>query len=294
MMNSPAPSAVSIRDLWMSFPGKLPGEHIHVLERVSLEVSEGEFVCLVGPSGCGKSTLLNIVAGFLLQTRGEVIVEGRPVLGPDRRRVFVFQENGVFPWLTVADNVGFGLSGKSAAERREIVAHYIDMVGLRGFERAYPRELSGGMRQRAEIARALAANPDIIYMDEPFGALDFITRLKMRADLTRIWQSEKKTILFVTHDIEEAVQLADRVLVMSQRPATIQTVVPITLPRPRDLDSRDYIALRDRIFAAMGMSLRIGEAGSPSGNDKSTPPSPGPLATGGNACERESVGAPER
>jgi len=294
MMNSPAPFAVSIRDLWMSFPGKLPGEHIHVLERVSLEVSEGEFVCLVGPSGCGKSTLLNIVAGFLLQTRGEVIVEGRPVLGPDRRRVFVFQENGVFPWLTVADNVGFGLSGKSAAERREIVAHYIDMVGLRGFERAYPRELSGGMRQRAEIARALAANPDIIYMDEPFGALDFITRLKMRADLTRIWQSEKKTILFVTHDIEEAVQLADRVLIMSQRPATIQTVVPITLPRPRDLDSRDYIAMRDRIFAAMGMSLRIGEAGSPSGNDKSQPPSPGPLATGGSACERESVGASER
>ncbi len=293
-MNSPAPSAVSIRDLWMSFPGKLPGEHIHVLERVSLEVSEGEFVCLVGPSGCGKSTLLNIVAGFLLQTRGEVIVEGRPVLGPDRRRVFVFQENGVFPWLTVADNVGFGLSGKSAVERRDIVAHYIDMVGLRGFERAYPRELSGGMRQRAEIARALAANPDIIYMDEPFGALDFITRLKMRADLTRIWQSEKKTILFVTHDIEEAVQLADRVLIMSQRPATIQTVVPITLPRPRDLDSRDYIAMRDRIFAAMGMSLRIGEAGSPSGNDKSTPTSPGPLATGGSASERESVGASER
>jgi NitT/TauT family transport system ATP-binding protein len=132
------------------------------------------------------------------------------------------------------------------------------MVGLHGFERAYPRELSGGMRQRVEIARALAANPDIIYMDEPFGALDFITRLKMRTDLVRIWQSEKKTILFVTHDIEEAVQLADRVFVMSQRPATIQTIVPIDLARPRDLDSPGYLECRDEIFAAMGMSLRIG------------------------------------
>jgi NitT/TauT family transport system ATP-binding protein len=134
------------------------------------------------------------------------------------------------------------------------------MVGLKGFERAYPRELSGGMKQRVEIARALAANPDIIYMDEPFGALDFITRLKMRADLVRIWQEERKTILFVTHDIEEAVQLADRVLVMSQRPATIQTIVNIDLPRPRDLDSAGYLSARDRIFAAMGMSLRIGAA----------------------------------
>ena len=134
------------------------------------------------------------------------------------------------------------------------------MVGLTGFEAAYPRELSGGMRQRVEIARALAANPDIIYMDEPFGALDFITRLKMRADLVRIWQAEKKTILFVTHDIEEAVQLADRVLVMSQRPATIQSVVEIDLPRPRDLDSRRYLEKRDEIFHIMGMSLRVGEA----------------------------------
>jgi NitT/TauT family transport system ATP-binding protein len=133
------------------------------------------------------------------------------------------------------------------------------MVGLTGFENAYPRELSGGMRQRVEIARALAANPDIIYMDEPFGALDFITRMKMRSDLTRIWQAEKKTILFVTHDIEEAVQLSDRVLVMSKRPATIQEDVRIDLPRPRDLDSSGYLAKRDHIFHAMGMSLRVGE-----------------------------------
>ena len=251
--------AISIRGCSVVFPGMRAGEQIHVLDGVSADVAAGEFVCLVGPSGCGKSTLLNVVGGFLEATSGEIIVEGEPVRGPDPRRIFVFQENGVFPWLNVRDNVAFGLRGRSNDERASIVAHYVEMVGLTGFEDAYPRELSGGMRQRVEIARALAANPDIIYMDEPFGALDFITRLKMRADLVRIWQSEKKTILFVTHDIEEAVQLADRVLVMSQRPATIQEVVEIDLPRPRDLDSPRYLEKRDQIFGIMGMSLRVGE-----------------------------------
>ena len=258
-------NAIEVKDLWMTFPGKRTGEQIHVLENVNLEVRRGEFVCIVGPSGCGKSTLLNIIGGFLQQTSGSVLVEGRPVRGPDPQRIFVFQENGVFPWLNVEDNVGFGLLEKSfgqgvdpAKEREEIVRRYIEMVGLTGFEKAYPRELSGGMRQRVEIARALAASPDIIYMDEPFGALDFITRLKMRADLVRIWQEEKKTILFVTHDIEEAVQLADTVLVMSRRPATVQFSEKISIPRPRDLDSRGYLEARDRIFREMGMSLKVG------------------------------------
>ena len=252
-------SAVSIRSVSMSFPGKGAGEQIDVLENVNADVAHGEFVCLVGPSGCGKSTLLNIVAGFLDATSGEVLVEREPVRGPDPRRIFVFQENGVFPWLNVRENVSFGLQKRRQAERDQITARYIDMVSLSGFEKAYPHELSGGMRQRVEIARALAANPDIIYMDEPFGALDFLTRLKMRADLVRIWQSEKKTILFVTHDIEEAVQLADRVLVMSARPATIEEVVDVDLPRPRHLDSPGYLEKRDRIFRVMGMSLRVGE-----------------------------------
>ena len=252
-------AAISIHNCSLVFPGKRAGETIPVLDDVTAHVGQGEFVCLVGPSGCGKSTLLNIVGGFLPATSGEVLVEGQPVSGPDPRRIFVFQENGVFPWLNVRDNIGFGLRGRSHAEREKTIAHYVSMVGLSGFENAYPRELSGGMRQRVEIARALAANPDIIYIDEPFGALDFITRLKMRADLVRIWQREKKTILFVTHDIEEAVQLADRVLIMSQRPATIQEVVEIDLPRPRDLDSPDYLAKRDHIFRTMGMSLRVGE-----------------------------------
>ncbi len=259
-MSLPDQPVVSIRDLWMSFPGKQSGEQIHVLEHIDLQVAAGEFVCIVGPSGCGKSTLLNIVGGFLVPTRGEALVEGQVVRGPDPRRIFVFQENGVFPWLTVRENIGFGLSAKSEEERVQTIAHYTEMVGLVGFESAYPRELSGGMRQRVEIARALAANPDIIYMDEPFGALDFITRLKMRTDLMRIWQREKKTVLFVTHDIEEAVQLADCVVVMSRRPATIQEVVTIDLPRPRDLDSPGYLEKRDHIFRAMGMSLRVGES----------------------------------
>ncbi|HLY12242.1 MAG TPA: ABC transporter ATP-binding protein [Planctomycetota bacterium] len=250
-------AAVEVRDLWMSFPGKAGAGPVHVLERVTLSVEPGEFVCIVGPSGCGKSTLLNLIAGFLDPSRGQILVEGDPVRGPDPRRIFVFQENGIFPWLTVRDNISFGI-GNGHPRRKEILAHYVDMVGLKGFEAAYPRELSGGMRQRVEIARALAANPDLIYMDEPFGALDFLTRLKMRADLIRIWQEEKKTILFVTHDIEEAVQLADRVLVMSRRPATIQEVVPVPLPRPRDLDSAEYLAARDRIFSCMGLSVKVG------------------------------------
>jgi len=248
--------AVTVRNVWMSFPGKQGA--VHVLEDINAEVGRGEFVCIVGPSGCGKSTLLNIVGGFLKATSGEVLVEGEPVRGPDPRRIFVFQENGVFPWLNVRENIAFGLQRKASAEREGIVRHYTEMVGLTGFEAAYPAELSGGMRQRVEIARALAANPDIIYMDEPFGALDFITRLKMRADLVRIWERERKTILFVTHDIEEAVQLADRVLIMSRRPATIREVIEVDLPRPRDLDSPGYLEARDRIFAAMGMSLGVG------------------------------------
>lgn len=245
----------------MSFDGKQPGSQIHVLERVNLDITPGEFVCIVGPSGCGKSTLLNIIGGFLNETRGTVTVEGAPVQGPDPGRIFVFQENGVFPWLTVEQNIGFGLLSRPEMERDERVNHYIRMVGLAGFEKAYPRELSGGMRQRVEIARALAADARVLYMDEPFGALDFLTRLKMRADLVRIWQAEKKTIIFVTHDIEEAVQLADRVLVMTKRPATVAEEVRIDLPRPRDLDAPGYLAARDRIFNIMGMDAHGGGAG---------------------------------
>jgi len=251
-------AVITVRDLGMTFPGKKGTEPINVLRAINLEIMPGEFVCIVGPSGCGKTTLLNIVAGFLKQSNGDVLVQGAPVKGPDPRRIFVFQDNGVFPWLTVEQNIGFGIAQRSRQEQKEIVHRYVQMVGLTGFEKAFPRELSGGMRQRVEIARALAPNPEIIYMDEPFGALDFITRLKMRADLTRIWQEEKKTVLFVTHDIEESVQLADRVVIMSARPGTIRKQIRIDLPRPRDLDSPEYLDVRDEIFLTIGMSLKVG------------------------------------
>ena len=247
---------------------KLQAEHIHtvfardgettaVLEDINLEVIEGEFVCLLGPSGCGKSTLLSTMAGFLSPTRGTIKIDGELVHGPDPRRIFVFQERGVFPWLTVQGNIAFGLFHLSKVERQQRVAHYIKMVGLEGFEKSYPAALSGGMKQRLEVARALAVNPDVLFLDEPFGALDSITRLVMRAELLRIWEAERKTIIFVTHDIDEAVQLADRVVVMSARPATIQQIVKIDIPHPRDISSARYLELRDGIFQQIGLAHRI-------------------------------------
>jgi len=233
------------------------GKTLQVLENIDLEVGDGEFVCLLGPSGCGKSTLLSAMAGFLKPTSGEIRIDGEIVKGPDPRRIFVFQERGVFPWLTVEGNIAFGLSRLARSERAQRVEHYIRMVGLEGFERSYPHELSGGMKQRVEVARALAVNPDVMFLDEPFGALDSITRMVMRGELLRIWQAERKTILFVTHDIDEAVQLADRIVVMSARPGRIQQIVSIDIPHPRDISSRRYLELRDGILNQIGLAHRL-------------------------------------
>jgi ABC-type nitrate/sulfonate/bicarbonate transport system ATPase subunit len=233
------------------------GKSTHVLNDINLEVGNGEFVCLLGPSGCGKTTLLNAMAGFLSPTSGEIKVNGEAVRKPDPRRIFVFQERGVFPWLTVEGNIGFGLSKLARAEREKRIAHYVKMVGLEGFEKTYPQELSGGMKQRLEVARALAVNPDMLLLDEPFGALDSITRLIMRGELLRIWEAERKTIVFVTHDIDEAVQLADRVVVMSARPATIRQIVNIDIAHPRDISSPRYLQLRDGIFQQIGLAHKV-------------------------------------
>ncbi|HXO22780.1 MAG TPA: ABC transporter ATP-binding protein [Thermoanaerobaculia bacterium] len=260
-MNSPgetAPQAAEklrLTDLTVTFESE--GKQVPVLDGISLTVAPGEFVCILGPSGCGKSTLLNVVGGFLRPTAGKVEIDGREVTGPDPRRIFVFQERGVFPWLTAEENIGFGLDGLPREERRERVRRYVELVGLQGFERAFPHELSGGMKQRVEVARALAMNPDMLYLDEPFGALDSITRMTLRRELLRIWEAERQTILFVTHDIEESVQLADRVVVLSQRPARIRRVVEVAIPHPRDLSSRQYLDLRDSILAEIGLAHQV-------------------------------------
>jgi NitT/TauT family transport system ATP-binding protein len=245
--------------------GKLRAEHLgmvferdgtsmSVLEDITLDVADGEFICLVGPSGCGKSTLLNALAGFVAPTSGTVTVDGEVVAGPDPRRILVFQERGVFPWLTVEGNIGFGLSEMSRTERKKRIAHYVQMVRLQGFENSYPSDLSGGMKQRLQVARALAVNPDILYLDEPFGALDSITRVIMRGELLRIWQTERRTIFFVTHDIDEAVQLADRVVVLSSRPARVQDVLSIDIPHPRNISSPRYLQLRDDLLKQIGLA----------------------------------------
>ena len=242
---------VEFRNIGMTFG------NVRVLDAISLAVDAGEFVCILGPSGCGKSTLLNIAGGFVDPVEGEVSIDGERVTGPDPRRIFVFQERGVFPWLTVEENIGFGLFSMPGEERRARIAYYVQLVGLSGFEKSYPRELSGGMKQRLEVARALAVNPDVLYLDEPFGALDSITRLQMRRELLRIWEAERKTILFVTHDIEESVQLADRVVVLSARPGRVRRIVDIDIPHPRDLSDPRYIARRDEIFGEIGLAHQV-------------------------------------
>jgi NitT/TauT family transport system ATP-binding protein len=231
------------------------GNSLPALEDLSFDVQDGEFICLVGPSGCGKSTLLNVMGGFLSPTSGSVTIDGEAVRGPDPRRILVFQERGVFPWLTIEGNIGFGLSKLSEAERKQRIAHYVQMVRLQGFEQTYPSDLSGGMKQRLQVARALAVNPDILYLDEPFGALDSVTRFIMRGELLRIWQTERRTIIFVTHDIDEAVQLADRVVVLSSRPAKIQDILTIDIAHPRNLSSARYLELRDQLAKMIGLAF---------------------------------------
>lgn len=233
------------------------GETITVFEDLNLDVAEGEFICLVGPSGCGKSTLLNLMGGFLAPTHGKITIDGEPIHGPDPRRILVFQERGVFPWLTVEGNIGFGLAKLSRAERATRIAHYVELVRLQGFEKAYPADLSGGMKQRLQVARALAVNPDVLYLDEPFGALDSVTRLIMRGELMRIWQAERRTVIFVTHDIDEAVQLADRVVVLGPRPAKIKEVLTIDIPHPRNISAPPYLALRDELLNQIGLAYSI-------------------------------------
>ncbi len=255
--SKPAATATKVRVEGVHKVFQARREALNVLEDIDLDVAEGEFVCLLGPSGCGKSTLLNIAAGFERPNAGRVLIDGVEVTQPDPRRVFVFQEYGIFPWASVWDNVALGLRDQSKAQQAEIVQKNIDLVGLSGFERSYPGELSGGMKQRVAVARALAVSPDVIFMDEPFGALDSLTRLTMRAEILRIWQQQKMTILFVTHDVDESIQLAERIVVMSPRPGRITRIVPVELPHPRDMGSPEYGAIKNQLYELLGVSHAI-------------------------------------
>lgn len=251
----PQPAKVVVEHVTKTF--RRNDEELVVLDDLSLVVEPSEFVCVLGPSGCGKSTLLNMIGGFEVPSRGSLTIDGQPVRGPDPRRVFVFQEYGIFPWATVVDNIGLGLLRRPTAERERIVAHYVDLVGLKGFERSFPPELSGGMKQRVALARALAVAPDLVLMDEPLGALDSLTRLQMRAELLRIWKAERMTVMFVTHDVDESVQLADRVVVLSPRPSRIVDVVEVALPHPRDIGSPEYNRVKNRLYERLGVRHEI-------------------------------------
>ena len=244
-----------IRDLSVVFHRRRGGEVVAV-DGLSLTVQDKEFVCIVGPSGCGKSTLLRVIAGLSRPQAGEVTLDGERVTAPGADRGMVFQSYTLFPWLTVQGNVELGprLSGRPSEEYAQVARRYIDLVGLAGFEHAYPKELSGGMQQRAAIARALANDPEILLMDEPFGALDAQTRSLMQELLLRVWEQTHKTVLFVTHDIEEAILLADRIYVMTARPGRIKHEVRVPLPRPRTvavLDSDGFIRLRREVYQSI-------------------------------------------
>lgn len=222
-----------------------------VIAGIDFTVAEGEFVAIVGPSGCGKTTLLNIIAGFDRPDQGQVLVDGVARHGPNPNGIVISQQGSVFPWLTVQRNMMFGLSGDG--DHGALADHYLAMVGLKGFEKSYPHELSGGMLKRVELARALVVKPDILYMDEPLSALDALTNLRMRVELLRILAKERHTVLLITHDVEEALHMADRVMVLSGRPTAIQAAFDVPFPHPRKVSSPEVQALKDLILRELGL-----------------------------------------
>jgi len=241
-----AVAKVGLSDICLSYRTQ-SGERLLALDHINLQVRGGEFLCIVGPSGCGKSTLLHLIAGLHSQSSGQILVDGKPVQGPGTDRIMIFQDHGLFPWLTVGENVEFGMKMKGVpkAERHEKTEHYLHLVHLGKFEKSYIHQLSGGMRQRVAIARALATEPDVLLMDEPFAALDAQTRDLLHDELERIWSETGRTIIFVTHNVREAVRLGDRVVLMTFRPGRVKSEFSITLPRPRSLEDPE-VALTAR------------------------------------------------
>ena len=242
---------VAVRDLGKSYP--VAGGAVDALRHLDLSIRQGECVTLLGPSGCGKSTLLRVIAGLVEGYDGEVVVEGRAITGPGAERGMVFQDHRLFPWMTALENVRIALDNAplSARQKTEQALAHLSLVGLEGFEQAYPGQLSGGMAQRVAIARALVSRPRVLLLDEPFGALDAITRAHMQSELARIWARENITMIFVTHDVDEAIYLGDRVVVMARRPGRIRSEVPVDIARPRRRTDPAFNALKDRILVLL-------------------------------------------
>ena len=251
---SPAAASVALDGVGKTYDADGDGDPVRALDDVSFSVADGEFVCLVGPSGCGKTTLFRVVAGLTEATDGRVLLDGTEVTAPTTDMGVVFQEYHLFPWLTVEENVGFGLerSDRSAAERDRRVDEMLDLVGLAEFRDAYPKSLSGGMKQRVAIARALAVDPDLLLMDEPFGAVDAQTREMLQRELLDVWESTGKTVLFVTHDVAEAVTLADRVVVMAAEPGRVREVVDVDVERPRERGDAAFAEYVGRVRELIG------------------------------------------
>lgn len=253
---------------WMDTITKVQLEHIHksfttetqsiqVLSDINVSVKEGEFVTILGASGCGKSTLLRIIAGLDTTYEGTMRIDGKKTNTIGQNRSMVFQDHRLFPWMTVEENIGFALNKLNIKDRQEVIKYYIDLIGLNGFEKSKPSQLSGGMSQRVAIARALAIKPDIVLFDEPFGALDAMTRIQMQQEVLKIREKETTTMILVTHDIEEAILLGDRVLVMSKNPGQIAFEIPIRLSRPRDRNSSDFLSIKERIFDIFFSDLKV-------------------------------------
>jgi len=241
---------IIVRNLSVVFKGN---KGVHAIDQLNFDIQPGEFVCFLGTTGCGKSTILNVIAGFVHPTSGEVLLDAQPITAPSSERGIVFQQHALFPWKTVLANIEFGskIHEKKKEERRLIAKRYMDLVGLSGFENSYPSQLSGGMQQRVGIARVLANNPTVMLMDEPFGSLDAQTRVIMQELLLDIWQKFHKTIIFVTHDVDEALFLADRILILTARPAQIKKEIKVSLPRPRTyeiLTSQKYVSLKKAVM----------------------------------------------
>jgi NitT/TauT family transport system ATP-binding protein len=249
---------LEIRDLNQSFP-RDDGSQLMVLDHLSFDVKDKEFVCILGSSGCGKTTLLRLIAGLDEAREGSIILDGEEIKGPNPKVGFVFQEYSLFPWRNVIDNIAFGLemNGIPKEDRYRIAEHYLDLVNLSQFKTSYPSELSGGMRQRIAVARALALEPVLLLMDEPFGALDAQTRNMLQKELLDIWDTTRKTIIFITHSVDEAVFLADRIIVLTPRPGRICQIFPVELKRPRDRTSVEFAQVRRQVLDLIGQHCSI-------------------------------------